>query len=191
MNTKLQFKSMKQVTPEVLAGLHKTLLKAEISVDDMVSRLQENAIEISMNNLQEMQKITALSRGTLINNYINDWAKEAELEWIGIWVDNGYCDEYIDFIDDFAARKLKEFKEKFGYKDTAPTKVAKLVSFYPTTRVVVDIKDIPAGKDADEAAIDIAIDKIKNNVDEYICAENCDLCEDDEECPYGTFEDEK
>lgn len=191
MNTKLQFKSMKQVTPEVLAGLHKTLLKAEISVDEMVNRLQENAIEISMNNLQEMQEITDLSHCTLINNYINDWAKEAELEWIGRWADNGYCDEYIDFIDDFAARKLKEFKEGFGYKHTAPTKVAKLVSFYPTTRVVVDIKDIPAGKDADDVAIDIAIEKIRNNVDDYICADNFDLCEDDEDCPYGTFEDEK
>lgn len=185
MNTKLQFKSMKQVTPEVLAGLHKTLLKAEISVDDMVSRLQENAIEISMNNLQEMQEITDLSRCTLINNYINDWAKEAELEWIGLWVDNGYCDEYIDFIDDFAARKLKEFKEGFGYKDETPKKIAKLVEFHITTRVVVDTDKLSEGEDAEDAAIEMAIDKIKSNVDSYICLDNWEQSEDDTECPYN------
>lgn len=185
MNTKLQFKSMKQVTPEVLVGLYKTLLDNEMSVDEMISRLQENAIEIAMNDLQEMQKITTLSRCTLINNYIHDWAKEAELEWIGIWVDKGYCDEFIDFIDEFSARKLKEFKERIGYKDETPKKIAKLVEFHITTRVVVDTDKLSEGKDAEDAAIEMAIDKIKSNVDSYICLDNWEQSEDDTECPYN------
>ena len=60
----------------------------------MRSRVQQNAIEISMTILGQMEEISGLSRATLIDFYIEKWSREAEIEWLGSHYEAN-C-EYID-----------------------------------------------------------------------------------------------
>lgn len=76
------------------------------------------------------------------------------------------------------------------------TKKALLVTYQPTTRIVVNI---PEGMTIDEYTETIngldtvhsfASEKMKSNIDDYLSIENMDIMEDTE-CPYGTFDDEQ
>ena len=70
-------------------------------------------------------------------------------------------------------------------------KKAYLVQLVLTTRIVAD-KDID--KDSDEGCIkltDMAVEKIKSNLDDYLCIENLEDIYDDVECPYDPETDEK
>ncbi len=145
----------------------------------MRSRGQQNAIEISMTILGQMEEISGLSRATLIDFYIEKWAREAEIEWLGSQFEAN-C-EYIDFIEGFAKKKLEEFKEEFN-KPKEPVKKAKLVTFSITTRVVVNENEMQECEEED--AINAAIGKILDNPTDYIHFENLDWIEDDTECPY-------
>lgn len=150
----------------------------------MRSRVQQNAIEISMTILGQMEEISGLSRATLIDFYIEKWAREAEIEWLGSQFEAN-C-EYIDFIEGFAKKKLEEFKEEFE-KPKEPVKKAKLVTFAVTTRVVVNENEMPECEEED--AINAAIGKIMDNPSDYIHFENVDWVEDDTECPYDPESD--
>ena len=145
----------------------------------MRSRVQQNAIEIAMNNLAEMQEISGLGRNTIIDYYIEKWSREAEIEWLGSRYEAN-C-EYIDFIDNFSKKKLEEFKEEFN-KPKEPVKKAKLVTFSITTRVVVNENEMPECEEED--AINAAIGKVLDNPTDYIHFENIDGVCDDTECPY-------
>lgn len=75
-------------------------------------------------------------------------------------------------------------------KEPQPKK-AYLVQLVLTTRIVAD-KDI--NKDSDEGCIkltDMAVEKIKSNLDDYLCIENLEDIYDDVECPYDPETDEK
>lgn len=155
----------------------------------MRSRVQQNAVEISMNILAEMAEYSGLSRSTLIELYIEKWSIEAEIEWLGSNYEAN-C-EYIDFIDAFSKKKLEEFKqEKFIHNiEERQKKKAKLVMFTLTTRVVVDANEMPECEE--EEAIDKALEKIKANPEDYLVLENFDGIYDDEECPYGSLDCDK
>ena len=58
-------------------------------------------------------------------------------------------------------------------------KTAKLVTFHITTRIVGKI-----GEDDDSFAMS-AIDKIKDELDDYLNLQNLEGVVDDDECPYG------
>ena len=61
-------------------------------------------------------------------------------------------------------------------------KQAYLVCISPMTRAVVNTK----GKTQDEIeteAIELAIEKMRQNPKEYLCFDNCDEVREDSECP--------
>lgn len=155
----------------------------------MRSRVQQNAVEISMNILAEMAEYSGLSRSTLIDIYIEKWSREAEIEWLGSNYEAN--SEYIDFIDSFSKRKLEEFKQEtfmLHKTEERPKKNAKLVTFSITTRVVVNENEMQECEEED--AINAAIGKIMDNPSDYINFENLDWIEDDTECPYNPEIDE-
>lgn len=145
----------------------------------MRSRVQQNAVEISMTILGQMEELSGYSRATLIDFYIEKWAREAEVEWLGSQYE-AHC-EYIDFIEEFSKKKLEEFKAEIN-KPQEPKKKAKLVTFSITTRVIVNENEMPECEDED--AINAAIGKILDNPSDYIHFDNYDSIEDDTECPY-------
>lgn len=76
-------------------------------------KLIENAIEIAMNNLRELQNILDMGRDRIISDYITKWAEEAETEYQQTLIENGGEYPYYDFIDEFSERKLNEVKSKY------------------------------------------------------------------------------
>lgn len=69
-------------------------------------------------------------------------------------------------------------------------KIAKLVTFEVTTRVIVDKnEDVEREEDA---AIAKAVEKLcKENAENIFCGDNYVSMENDVECPFGTFEEDK
>lgn len=64
-------------------------------------------------------------------------------------------------------------------------KVAILVKFDLTTRLVIDVPEgveVEKFIEDDESLFDDAKNKIVGNIDDYLCPENC-YCVLDEECP--------
>ena len=155
---------------------------------DMDTRVKQNAVEISMLILKDLQDLEVLDRTTLITSYIEKWSREAEQEWFES--DANVYGEYYDFIDAFAERKLKEFRQEFGFDPKPePAKKAKLVTFEVTTRVIVNESAMPEVEEED--AIQKAIEKITSNPDGYLCYDNLSWIEDDKECPYNPETDNK
>ena len=75
-------------------------------------KLIENAIEIAMNTLPELQNILDMGRDRIISDLITKWAEEAETEYQRTVQENGGEYPYYDFIDEFSERKLQETKER-------------------------------------------------------------------------------
>ena len=69
-------------------------------------------------------------------------------------------------------------------------KVAKLVTFELTTRVVINKNEMPECEEED--AINAALNKIRanNNVDMWLCFDNCTEVINDKECPFGSLEED-
>ena len=150
----------------------------------MHNRLMQNAVEISIDILSEMQDISGLGRDVLLANYIEPWTREAEVRWFTST--ENYNQEYLDYIQNFAQEKLKEFKEEFEQKKY-PVKKAKIVTMTLQTRVVINESAMPEVEE--EEAIQKALENIINNPDGYICYDNVDAIEDDTECPYDPEKD--
>ena len=71
----------------------------------------------------------------------------------------------------------------------AMSKIAKLVTFEITARVVVESNAMPECEEED--AITKAIEKVKSNIDNDLCFDHCTQVVNDRECPYGTFDGEE
>jgi len=71
----------------------------------------ENAIEIAMNNLRELQNTVDMGRDRLISDFILKWAEEAEPEHQRVVKENGGEYPYYDFIDEFSEKKMVEVRE--------------------------------------------------------------------------------
>lgn len=130
------------------------------------------------------------TKNSLIERYFINWAKtikekfehEIAAQWSARYYEliKNYCDAQI--------AKLQ--KEKEGFEP--PKRVAKLITFELTTRVIVnENKDMPEVEEED--AYHAAIEKIKsdNNIEHWICMDNCTEVIDDKECPFGIFDDDK
>lgn len=65
-------------------------------------------------------------------------------------------------------------------------KVAKLVTFEITTRVIVDESEMP--EVTEEDAYNAALEKIKQgDIENLVCLDNVTEIKNDKECPFGTF----
>lgn len=65
-------------------------------------------------------------------------------------------------------------------------KVAKLVTFEITTRVIVDESEMPEVMEED--AYNAALEKIKKEkIENLVCLDNVTEIQNDNECPFGTF----
>lgn len=65
-------------------------------------------------------------------------------------------------------------------------KVAKLVTFEITTRVIVDESEMP--EVVEEDAYNAALEKIKREkIENLVCLDNVTEIQNDKECPFGTF----
>ena len=75
-----------------------------------VSRIIENAIEITDGNLPTLQNHFSdiMGRSSIIENFIVPWAIEAEREWENIMELDEEMD-YYDFIDKFVEQKMEEY----------------------------------------------------------------------------------
>ena len=71
-------------------------------------------------------------------------------------------------------------------------KVAFLVSFYPMTRVVIEVGD-PENLTTEEQDLLVAKarEQIMQDADSKLNGDNIDEVRHDDECPYGTFDGEE
>lgn len=90
---------------------------------------------------------------------------------------------YYELIHNYCTYQLEKWDEIASKK-----KVAKLVSFVVTTRVVVNENEMPEVEE--EEAIEKAIEKITKNPENYIIFDNLDQCQNDSECPFGELEED-
>ena len=68
-------------------------------------------------------------------------------------------------------------------------KIAYLVNFAITTRVVVD--DDADDRDIARTAIEkLTTAMVEDGIGSYLCIDNLGEIEEDTECPYGTFEED-
>lgn len=68
-------------------------------------------------------------------------------------------------------------------------KVAKLVTFEITTRVIVDESEMPEVMEED--AYNAALEKIKQEkIENLVCLDNITEIQNDKECPFGTFDED-
>lgn len=120
--------------------------------------------------------------------YFSDWAKtivekckHEDLE--------KYPNRYYEILVAYCDARIKEqlaLKEKLMNE---PQKVAKLVTFEYTTRVIVNKNEMPEVEEED--AINAGIEKVKSTILTDLCFNHCAQVVDDTECPFGTFEGEK
>lgn len=151
------------------------------------------ALIIDVSNYATPQMVSFIDESTTKNDltekYFIDWAKtikekfenEVAPQWSARYYEliKNYCKAQI--------RKLIEEKESLE----PPKRVAKLVSFEVTTRVIVnENKDMPEVEEED--AINAAIEKMKeHSIEHWICFDNCTEVIEDKECPFGIFDDDK
>lgn len=91
---------------------------------------------------------------------------------------------------------LEDGRKQFNQEiQTKMPKKAFLVTFVPQTRVIFDVPEgfNPGGDDDSSDKILVKIlDKARAQMDAqldgYLNADNLESCEEDTECPYGTFE---
>ena len=95
-------------------------------------------------------------------------------------------EDYFPAITEFCNNKVRALVEE---KDNKPTKVAKLVTFEITTRVVVNANKMAECEEED--AIEHAIEKVKKETINDLCFDHVVDVYNDTECPYGTLETDK
>lgn len=69
-------------------------------------------------------------------------------------------------------------------------KTAYLFTFHPTTRVVADPNDFRCEEDLYEYLVIKAREQMEKDLANYLNGDNGEY-EEDEECPYGTFDSEE
>lgn len=134
-----------------------------------------------------IEKVDAnMTKNQITELYAIQWAKcvkeamkqEQIIQWSA---------RYYELVQNYAEVQVKRLAEKA--KQEKEKRVAKLVTFEITTRVVVDKNEMPECEEED--AINAAIEKIKDNIKDMICWDNCTDVANDIECPFGTFSDDK
>lgn len=126
----------------------------------------------------------SIDKNEIAEKYASNWAKifkekfehETAVQW-----SNRYYEHLNTFLD---AQVLKLASEMSG-------KVAKLVTFSVTIRVVVDKNEMKEVEEED--AIKAAIERIKKdgnpNIEHWICFDNNEGVYNDEDCPFNPIDD--
>lgn len=130
------------------------------------------------------EKVDAkMTKNQITKQYAINWAKQVEdamqkhniIQW---------SSKYYGVVKSYAETQVNHLAEIAA--DTTKKKVAKLVTFEFTTRVVVDESEMPEVMEED--ACNAAIEKIKQeNIENLVCFDNVTDIYDDRECPFGTF----
>ena len=126
--------------------------------------------------------------------YFSDWAKTIVEKCKHEDLEN-YPNRYYEILVAYCDARIKEeleLKEKLMaefWKKNKPKKVAKLVTFEYTTRVIVNKNEMPEVEEED--AINAAIEKAKSTILTDLCFDHCTDVVNDKECPFGTFDDDK
>lgn len=126
-----------------------------------------------------------------IRTYFTYWADTIEKKLDHEDLDN-YPHRYCEMLSAYCDARIKEEAELKAKILNEPKRVAKLITFELTTRVIVnENKEMPEVENED--AYHAAIEKIKadNDIEHWICMDNCTELVDDTECPFGTFDDDK
>lgn len=126
-----------------------------------------------------------------IRTYFTYWADTIEKKLDHEDLAN-YPHRYCEMLSAYCDARIKEEAELKAKILNEPKRVAKLITFELTTRVIInENKEMPEVEEED--AYHAAIEKIKadNDVEHWICMDNCTEVVDDTECPFGTFEDDK
>lgn len=120
--------------------------------------------------------------------YFSDWAKtivekckHEDLE--------KYPNRYYEILVAYCDARIKEQLEAKATLLNEPQKVAKLVTFEYTTRVIVNKNEMPEVEEED--AINAGIEKVKSTILTDLCFDHCAQVIDDTECPFGTFDNDK
>lgn len=145
-----------------------------------------DVVNYATKNFNESRN-TIITKNEVAENYAYKWAKIFKEKFereTAVQFSARYYEHLQTFVEARVKEVIKEESQKVG-------KVAKLVTFELTTRVVVNKNEMPECEEED--AIGAALNKIRenNNVDMWLCFDNCTEVTDDTECPYGTFDEEK
>lgn len=90
---------------------------------------------------------------------------------------------YYELIHNFCTYRIAELSERVKTE-----KEAMLVSLVLTTRVVVDKNEDAEAQE--DAAIKKALEKFRANPMEYLIQDNFDQCVTDQECPFGSLNED-
>lgn len=147
------------------------------------------ALIIDVSNYASPQMVSFIDEFTTKNDltekYFIDWAKtikdkfenESAPQWSARYYEliKNYCEAQI--------HKLIEEKKSLE----PPQRVAKLVTFEYTARVIVNKNEMPEVEEED--AINAAIEKVKSTILNDLCFDHCIDVVNDEECPYNPESD--
>lgn len=120
--------------------------------------------------------------------YFSDWAKTIVEKCKHEDLENN-PNRYYEILVAYCDARIKEQLELKEKLLNEPQKVAKLVTFEYTTRVIVNKNEMPEVEEED--AINAAIEKAKSTILTDLCFDHCTNVVNDEECPYGTFDGDK
>lgn len=125
------------------------------------------------------------TKNDLTEKYFIDWAKAVKEVLENDEAPQWSC-RYYELIANYCEAQIcKLIEEK---KSLEPTqRVAKLVTFEYTTRVIVNKNEMPEVEEED--AINAAIEKVKSTILNDLCFGHCIDIVNDEECPYNPEND--
>ena len=151
------------------------------------------ALIIDVSNYASPQMVSFIDEFTTKNDltekYFIDWAKTIK-EKFENEVAPQWSARYYELIKNYCAAQIRKLIEEKKSLEP-PQRVAKLVSFEITTRVIVnENKEMPEVEEED--AINAALEKLKkDSIEHWICFDNCTEVIEDKECPFGIFDDDK
>ena len=128
-----------------------------------------------------------IKKSEAMEAYFSDWAKTIVEKCKHEDLENN-PNRYYEILVAYCDARIKEQLELKEKLMNEPKKVAKLVTFEYTTRVIVNKNEMPEVEDED--AVNVAIEKAKSQIPTDLCFDHFVSIMDDEECPYGTFDDE-
>lgn len=129
---------------------------------------------------------TIITKNEVTEKYAFEWAKIFKEKFeheTAVQFSARYHEHLKTFVEARVKEVIKEEEKK-------TEKVAKLVTFELTTRVVINKNEMPECEEED--AINAALNKIRanNNVDMWLCFDNCTEVVNDKECPFGSLEED-
>ena len=148
------------------------------------------ALIIDVSNYASPQMVSFIDEFTTKNDltekYFIDWAKTIK-EKFENEIAPQWSARYYELIKNYCEAQICKLIEKKKSLEP-PQRVAKLVTFEYTTRVIVNKNEMPEVEEED--AINAAIKKVKSTILNDLCFDHCVDVVNDEECPYDPENDD-